>query len=90
MSDCHFFFVLEDLIPLPTIWERVPWGMPSYHPSEALSWKWPSEAPEVGDSKAYAASVEGENDWDFSELDVGSDLGHRASICGEYDQRRGI
>lgn len=48
------------------------------------------EVPEVDDFDVYAADVEVEGEWDFSELTGGPDLGHLVSLCIDYEPLREV
>lgn len=50
----------------------------------------PSEVPEVGAFDSDASDVEGEGDWELSDLTGSLQLGRSASIGVDYDQPRDV
>lgn len=68
-------FLYKGLTPLPTIRVLLPRWLSEYHPSEVPGSEEPSEVLEVGDFDGYVAVVEGEGDWDLSNLTGGPVLG---------------
>lgn len=82
---CPVLYGAADITPSQTIQASVRRWLSEYHPSEGPGAEEVVEVRKVGDLDAYLGDVEGEDNWDFSDLTCELDLSHPASTRVDYD-----